>query len=65
MAFKRYQKDESIKEFSMIGQIYHTDDACLCGRHECMWQVTSLREIQALQRLSPHPNVIKLLEVLL
>ena len=27
-------------------------------------QVTSLREIQALQRLSPHPNVIKLLEVL-
>lgn len=27
-------------------------------------QVTSLREIQALQRLSPHPNVVKLLEVL-
>ena len=27
-------------------------------------QVNNLREIQALRRLSPHPNIIKLLEVL-
>jgi hypothetical protein len=26
--------------------------------------VNNLREIQALRRLSPHPNIIKLLEVL-
>lgn len=28
-------------------------------------QVNSLREIQALKRLSPHPNIVKLYEVLL
>jgi renal tumor antigen len=27
-------------------------------------QVNNLREIQALKRLSPHPNIIKLVEVL-
>lgn len=27
-------------------------------------QVNNLREIQALRRLSPHPHIIKLLEVL-
>jgi renal tumor antigen len=27
-------------------------------------QVNNLREIQALRRLSPHPNIIKLYEVL-
>ena len=27
-------------------------------------QVNNLREIQALRRLSPHPNIIKLIEVL-
>lgn len=29
-----------------------------------MLQVNNLREIQALRRLSPHPHIIKLLEVL-
>ena len=28
-------------------------------------QVNNLREIQALRRLSPHPGIIKLVEVLL
>lgn len=40
--------------------------AIKCMKHsfESLEQVNSLREIQALRRLSPHPNVIKLLEVL-
>ncbi|BBN01677.1 renal tumor antigen [Marchantia polymorpha subsp. ruderalis] len=37
---------------------------CMKNNFESIEQVTSLREIQALQRLSPHANVIKLLEVL-
>ncbi|KAG0582950.1 hypothetical protein KC19_3G097300 [Ceratodon purpureus] len=37
---------------------------CMKSNFNSIDQVTSLREIQALQRLSPHPNVIKLLEVL-
>ncbi|CAM6011507.1 unnamed protein product [Sphagnum balticum] len=37
---------------------------CMKSNFDNIEQVTSLREIQALQRLSPHPNVIKLLEVL-
>jgi hypothetical protein len=36
-----------------------------CVRRVCVVaQVNNLREIQALRRLSPHPNIIKLLEVL-
>lgn len=30
MAFKRYKKDARVRKFSMMGLIYHTDDACLC-----------------------------------
>ncbi|CAM6089758.1 unnamed protein product [Calypogeia fissa] len=37
---------------------------CMKNSFDSIEQVTSLREIQALQRLSPHANVIKLLEVL-
>lgn len=37
---------------------------CMKSNFNSIDQVTSLREIQALQRLSPHPNVVKLLEVL-
>ncbi|KAL2642367.1 hypothetical protein R1flu_009954 [Riccia fluitans] len=37
---------------------------CMKNNFDSIEQVTSLREIQALQRLSPHANVIKLLEVL-
>eukprot|EP01018_Ginkgo_biloba_P012360 Gb_28121 [translate_table: standard] len=37
---------------------------CMKNSFDSIEQVTSLREIQALQRLSPHPNVVKILEVL-
>ncbi|XP_024542504.1 MAPK/MAK/MRK overlapping kinase isoform X1 [Selaginella moellendorffii] len=37
---------------------------CMKNTFDSLEQVTNLREIQALQRLSPHTNVIKLLEVL-
>ncbi|CAK9880013.1 unnamed protein product [Sphagnum jensenii] len=37
---------------------------CMKSNFENIEEVTSLREIQALQRLSPHPNVIKLLEII-
>eukprot|EP01028_Stygiella_incarcerata_P012076 TRINITY_DN7260_c0_g1_i1.p1 TRINITY_DN7260_c0_g1~~TRINITY_DN7260_c0_g1_i1.p1 ORF type:complete len:577 (-),score=119.88 TRINITY_DN7260_c0_g1_i1:435-2165(-) len=37
---------------------------CMKNRFESMDQVNRLREIQALRRLSPHPNIIKLYEVL-
>ena len=38
-----------------------------CSRSGCpapFAQVNNLREIQALRRLSPHPHIIRLLEVL-
>jgi renal tumor antigen len=40
--------------------------AIKCMKHvfESLEQVNSLREIQALRRLSPHPNIVKLHEVL-
>lgn len=40
--------------------------AIKCMKHtfESLDQVNSLREIQALKRLSPHPNIVKLYEVL-
>ncbi|GMH43764.1 hypothetical protein BSKO_11698 [Bryopsis sp. KO-2023] len=37
---------------------------CMKNHFESLDQVNNLREIQALRRLSPHPNIIKLLEVL-
>ncbi|KAG0576676.1 hypothetical protein KC19_5G098500 [Ceratodon purpureus] len=37
---------------------------CMKGSFKSIEQVTRMREIQALQRLSPHPNIIKLQEVL-
>jgi renal tumor antigen len=40
--------------------------AIKCMKHvfESVDQVNNLREIQALRRLSPHPNIVKLYEVL-
>lgn len=40
--------------------------AIKCMKHvfESIEQVNNLREIQALRRLSPHPNIVKLYEVL-
>jgi renal tumor antigen len=35
------------------------------GRFTSLEQVNNLREVQALKRLSPHPNIVKLLEVIL
>eukprot|EP00762_Andalucia_godoyi_P008242 ANDGO_02980.mRNA.1 putative serine/threonine-protein kinase DDB_G0268078 len=37
---------------------------CMKNRFESIEQVNRLREIQALRRLSPHPNIVKLYEVL-
>ena len=37
---------------------------CMKAHFETIEQVNHLREIQALRRLSPHPQIIKLLEVL-
>lgn len=37
---------------------------CMKNHFDSLDQVNNLREIQALRRLSPHPGVIKLLEVL-
>eukprot|EP00899_Mesostigma_viride_P026692 jgi/Mesvir1/7207/Mv19029-RA.1 len=37
---------------------------CMKNHFDSLEQVNNLREIQALRRLSPHPNIIKLLEVL-
>jgi len=36
---------------------------CMKNTFESIEQVNNLREIQALRRLSPHPNIITLLEV--
>lgn len=37
---------------------------CMKNHFDSIEQVNNLREIQALRRLSPHPNIIKLYEVL-
>lgn len=37
---------------------------CMKNRFESIEKVNSLREIQALRRLSPHPHIINLYEVL-
>lgn len=37
---------------------------CMKNHFDSLEQVNNLREIQALRRLSPHPHIIKLLEVL-
>mmetsp|Transcript_4312 Transcript_4312/g.6634 ORF Transcript_4312/g.6634 Transcript_4312/m.6634 type:complete len:571 (-) Transcript_4312:7-1719(-) len=37
---------------------------CMKNHFSSLEQVNNLREIQALRRLSPHPNIIKLIEVL-
>ena len=37
---------------------------CMKNHFDSLDQVNNLREIQALRRLSPHPNIIKLTEVL-
>ena len=44
-----------------IAPALHCADHCFCP--PC-GQVNNLREIQALRRLSPHPNIISLIEVL-
>jgi renal tumor antigen len=42
----------------------HVAIKCMKSVFDSIEQVNRLREIQALRRLSPHPNIIKLLEVL-
>ena len=37
---------------------------CMKNHFDSLDQVNNLREIQALHRLSPHPNIIRLMEVL-
>ena len=37
---------------------------CMKNHFNSLEQVNNLREIQALRRLSPHPQVVKLLEIL-
>jgi renal tumor antigen len=37
---------------------------CMKNQFESIEQVNNLREIQALRRLSPHSNIVRLLEVL-
>ena len=37
---------------------------CMKNQFESIDQVNNLREIQALRRLSPHSNIVRLLEVL-
>ena len=37
---------------------------CMKNHFDTIEQVNNLREIQALRRLSPHPQIIKLYEVL-
>lgn len=37
---------------------------CMKNHFDSIEQVNNLREIQALRRLSPHPQIIKLYEVL-
>ena len=37
---------------------------CMKSHFDSNEQVNNLREVQALRRLSPHPNIIKLLEVI-
>ncbi len=56
--FSEVLKAQSIKTSKFM--------AIKCMKHvfESIEQVNSLREIQALRRLSPHPNIVKLHEVL-
>ena len=37
----------------------------VCDLSRSQEQVDNLREVQALKRLNPHPNVVKLIEVIL
>ena len=37
---------------------------CMKNQFDSIEQVNNLREIQALRRLSPHSNIVRLLEVL-
>lgn len=56
--FSEVLKAQSIKSGKFL--------AMKCMKHvfENIEQVNNLREIQALRRLSPHPNIVKLYEVL-
>jgi renal tumor antigen len=38
---------------------------CMKASFNSLEQVNNLREVQALRRLSPHPHIVKLIEVLL
>mmetsp|Transcript_16761 Transcript_16761/g.39506 ORF Transcript_16761/g.39506 Transcript_16761/m.39506 type:complete len:194 (+) Transcript_16761:111-692(+) len=56
--FSEVLKAQAIKSGKMVAI------KCMKSHFESEEQVNNLREIQALRRLSPHPNIIKLLEVL-
>ena len=57
-------------KFSTVVKAQHTKTRelfaikCMKSSYESVDQVSSLREIQALKRLAPHPNIVKLEEVL-
>lgn len=56
--FSEVLKAQSIK----TGQL--TAIKCMKHHFDSLEQVMNLREIQALRKLSPHPQIIKLLEIL-
>ena len=56
--FSEVLKAQNIKDSK-----YHAIK-CMKNHFESIDQVNNLREIQALRRLSPHPNIVKLEEVL-
>ncbi len=57
--FLRMRALQSIKN----GQ--HVAIKCMKATFTSLDQVNNLREVQALRRLSPHPHIVKLIEVLL
>lgn len=65
--FWKERKKERKKEERRGGM--HVLVKCACHNNvllcSSMTQVNNLREIQALRRLNPHPNVIELKEVIL
>ena len=56
--FSEVLKAQSIKTKKMVAI------KCMKNTYKNIDQVTNMREIQALRKLTPHPNIIKLIEVL-
>ena len=60
--WKERKKEERRGGIHVLVKCACHDNVLLCSS---MTQVNNLREIQALRRLNPHPNVIELKEVIL